>query len=212
MKQQIKLLYLLLPLLILNIWKGRAQQWTKQDSIWLKNVLEGKDSLRLNPEFMKEMQEGLFLNPKQPAGEQQTAPRELPITKDFSEYMPYSDNPNRKVPLNQLPPNVFWRHMLPLDPTLPISKSLQDEFRQKPARGNSGAVASFDVGQMTSRKEYIHRKNAKRDGTRQNVGRPLPNTAAQRAYQLQEARKKARIARQDSTRSKYFVGPIEEEY
>ena len=194
MKQQIKLLYLLLPLLILNTWKGQAQ-WTKQDSIWLKNVLEGKDSLRLNPEFMKEMQEGLFLNPKQPAGEQQTAPRELPITKDFSEYMPYSDNPNRKVPLNQLPPNVFWRHMLPLDPTLPISKSLQDEFRQKPAR-----------------KEYIHRKNAKRDGTRQNVGRPLPNTAAQRAYQLQEARKKARIARQDSTRSKYFVGPIEEEY
>lgn len=211
MKQQIKLLYLLLPLLILNTWKGQAQ-WTKQDSIWLKNVLEGKDSLRLNPEFMKEMQEGLFLNPKQPAGEQQTAPRELPITKDFSEYMPYSDNPNRKVPLNQLPPNVFWRHMLPLDPTLPISKSLQDEFRQKPARGNSGAVASFDIGQMTSRKEYIHRKNAKRDGTRQNVGRPLPNTAAQRAYQLQEARKKARIARQDSTRSKYFVGPIEEEY
>ena len=211
MKQQIKLLYLLLPLLILNTWKGQAQ-WTKQDSIWLKNVLEGKDSLRLNPEFMKEMQEGLFLNPKQPAGEQQTAPRELPITKDFSEYMPYSDNPNRKVPLNQLPPNVCWRHMLPLDPTLPISKSLQDEFRQKPARGNSGAVASFDVGQMTSRKEYIHRKNAKRDGTRQNVGRPLPNTAAQRAYQLQEARKKARIARQDSTRSKYFVGQIEEEY
>lgn len=211
MKQQIKLLYLLLPLLILNTWKGQAQ-WTKQDSIWLKNVLEGKDSLRLNPEFMKEMQEGLFLNPKQPAGEQQTAPRELPITKDFSEYRPYSDNPNRKVSLNQLPPNVFWRHMLPLDPTLPISKSLQDEFRQKPARGNSGAVASFDVGQMTSRKEYIHRKNAKRDGTRQNVGRPLPNTAAQRAYQLQEARKKARIARQDSTRSKYFVGPIGEEY
>ena len=211
MKQQIKLLYLLLLLLILNTWKGQAQ-WTKQDSIWVKNVLEGKDSLRLNPEFMKKMQEGLFLNPKQPAGEQQTAPRELPITKDFSEYMPYSDNPNRKVPLNQLPPNVFWRHMLPLDPTLPISKSLQDEFRQKPARGNSVAVASFDVGQMTSRKEYIHRKNAKRDGTRQNVGRPLPNTAAQRAYQLQEARKKARIARQDSTRSKYFVGPIEEEY
>ena len=211
MKQQIKLLYLLLPLLILNTWKGQAQ-WTKQDSIWLKNVLEGKDSLRLNPEFMKEMQEGLFLNPKQPACEQQTSPRELHITKDFSEYMPYSDNPNRKVPLNQLPPNVFWRHMLPLDPTLPISKSLQDEFRQKTARGNSGAVASFDVGQMTSRKEYIHRKNAKRDGTRQNVGRPLPNTAAQRAYQLQEARKKARIARQDSTRSKYFVGPIEEEY
>ena len=67
MKQQIKLLYLLLPLLILNTWKGQAQ-WTKQDSIWLKNVLEGKDSLRLNPEFMKEMQEGLFLNPKQPAG------------------------------------------------------------------------------------------------------------------------------------------------
>lgn len=207
-----KLLYLILPLLILNIWKGRAQQWTKQDSIWLKNVLEGKDSLRLDPEFMKEMREGQFLNPRQPAGEQQASPQELPITKDFSEYMPYSDNPRRKVPLNQLPPNVFWRHMLPLDPTLPVSKSLRDEFRQNPARGNSGAIASFDAGDATSRKAYIHRKNAKRDTTHQNVGRPLPQTAGQRAYQRQVARKKARIARQDSTRSKYFVGPIEEAY
>ena len=110
MKQQIKLLYLLLPLLILNTWKGQAQ-WTKQDSIWLKNVLEGKDSLRLNPEFMKEMQEGLFLNPKQPAGEQQTAPRELPITKDFSEYMPYSDNPTPQsaTPKRILAPYVAAR-------------------------------------------------------------------------------------------------------
>lgn len=204
-----KLLYLLLPFLFLNIGKAHAQ-WTRQDSLWLKNVLEGKDSLRLDPEFMKEMREGTFLNPKQPAGEQQVATQELPISKDFSEYMPYSDNPKRKVPLNQLPPNVFWRHMLPLDPTLPISKSLQEEFRQKPASGNSGAVASFDMGQMTSRKEYIHRRNARRDTTRKNYERPLPNTPGQRAYQLQLARKRARIAYRDSTRSKYFIGPIEE--
>ena len=54
------------PLLIgffvcINIHLGYAQ-WTEQDSIWLKDVLAGKDSIKLNPEFQKAIQSGSFLN------------------------------------------------------------------------------------------------------------------------------------------------------
>ena len=50
------------PLLIgffvcINIHLGYAQ-WTEQDSIWLKDVLAGKDSIKLNPEFQKAIQSG----------------------------------------------------------------------------------------------------------------------------------------------------------
>ena len=56
------------PLLIgffvcINIHLGYAQ-WTEQDSIWLKDVLAGKDSIKLNPEFQKAIQSGSFLNPE----------------------------------------------------------------------------------------------------------------------------------------------------
>ena len=50
------------PLLIgffvcINIHLGYAQ-WTEQDSIWLKDVLAGKDSIKLNPEFHGETSTG----------------------------------------------------------------------------------------------------------------------------------------------------------
>ena len=47
----------------INIHLGYAQ-WTEQDSIWLKDVLAGKDSIKLNPEFQKAIQSGSFLNPE----------------------------------------------------------------------------------------------------------------------------------------------------
>ena len=82
------------PLLIgffvcINIHLGYAQ-WTEQDSIWLKDVLAGKDSIKLNPEFQKAIQSGSFLNPEpgKPMGKPQlAAPSNIPITKDFSEYI-----------------------------------------------------------------------------------------------------------------------------
>ena len=67
------------PLLIgffvcINIHLGYAQ-WTEQDSIWLKDVLAGKDSIKLNPEFQKAIQSGSFLNPEpgKPMGKPQLA-------------------------------------------------------------------------------------------------------------------------------------------
>mgnify|MGYP000270737847 CR=1 FL=1 len=81
------------PLLIgffvcINIHFGYAQ-WTEQDSIWLKDVLAGKDSIKLNPEFQKAIQSGSFLNPEpgKPMGKPQlAAPSNIPITKGFQHH------------------------------------------------------------------------------------------------------------------------------
>ena len=44
-----------------------AQQWTKKDSVWLQNVLSGKEKLELNPETMKAIQSGSLINLDEPA-------------------------------------------------------------------------------------------------------------------------------------------------
>ena len=159
------------PLLIgffvcINIHLGYAQ-WTEQDSIWLKDVLAGKDSIKLNPEFQKAIQSGSFLNPEpgKPMGKPQlAAPSNIPITKDFSEYIQQDDTTHRKVALKDLPPSVFWRHNPPYKKILPVYQSILDELKRTPSSGRT-SLATFDLGRMTSRKTYVHKRNAKRNGT-----------------------------------------------
>lgn len=58
-------------------------QWTEVDSLWLQNIIEGKDSIRLNPETMRAIKEGTFLNGENPFAQPLEAPPILPITRDF---------------------------------------------------------------------------------------------------------------------------------
>ena len=62
-------------------------QWTEQDSLRLQEFLSGKEEIRLNPEFQKAIESGTFLRPDQPGTHMLSSPSELPITKDFSEYV-----------------------------------------------------------------------------------------------------------------------------
>ena len=152
------------PLLIgffvcINIHLGYAQ-WTEQNSIWLKDVLAGKDSIKLNPEFQKAIQSGSFLNPEpgKPMGKPQlAAPSNIPITKDFSEYIQQDDTTHRKVALKDLPPSVFWRHNPPYKKILPVYQSILDELKRTPSSGRT-SLATFDLGRMTSRKTYVHKR------------------------------------------------------
>lgn len=175
------------PLLIgffvcINIHLGYAQ-WTEQDSIWLKDVLAGKDSIKLDPEFQKAIQSGSFLNPEpgKPMGKPQlAAPSNIPITKDFSEYIQQDDTTHRKVALKDLPPSVFWRHNPPYKKILPVYQSILDELKRTPSCGRT-SLATFDLGRMTSRKTYVHKRNAKRNGTWQNYGNlPTPDVISKK--------------------------------
>ena len=62
-------------------------QGTEQDSLRLQEFLSGKEEIRLNPEFQKAIESGTFLRPDQPGTHMLSSPSELPITKDFSEYV-----------------------------------------------------------------------------------------------------------------------------
>lgn len=96
----------------------QAQTWSKEDSVWLANVLSGKDTLRLNDETMRSIREGRFLQPdRSPAGTMGLSAPSLPITRDFSEYIRHEkDTSHYQVALRDLPPLVFWRYGQDLDP------------------------------------------------------------------------------------------------
>lgn len=64
-------------------------QWTKEDSLWLDNVLSGKEQLRLNSETLKAIEDGTFINMQEmsPKEQMKTSPVKILIAKDFSEYI-----------------------------------------------------------------------------------------------------------------------------
>ncbi|WP_293667354.1 DUF4858 domain-containing protein [uncultured Parabacteroides sp.] len=151
-----------------------AQQWTKKDSVWLQNVLSGKEKLELNPETMKAIQSGSLINLDEPASNMKLSPvSPLPILKDFSEYIK-ADTTRRKIALKDLPPSVFWLYSPPPGKILPVFQSMLDEVKRDPITAPGGMF--FDLAEMTSRKSHVHKRNAKRDGTWKNYNNlPTPD-------------------------------------
>lgn len=172
--------FTILILTYINLQLAYAQ-WTEKDSIWLQNVLAGKDTIKLNPEYQRAIQSGTFLNPESPVGEQRMAPASsLPITKDFSEYVHTEDTTHRKVALKDLPPQVFWWYDPPVRQLPSVYRSIRDGIRRYRGAG-SNALATFSIGDLTSRKRYIHQRNAKRNKTLQEYNSPsTPDVIAKR--------------------------------
>lgn len=128
-----------------------AQAWSKADSAWLANMLAGKDTIRLNPEFQKAIQSGNLINLGEPIGKMQMAPIRIPLAKDFSEYIndkensSGSDSSRRRVALKDLPPSVFMRYGL--DKPLPFNGIYQQAYtpyRRPAGRPATGISLSFD--------------------------------------------------------------------
>lgn len=138
-------------LICIHIDLLQAQAWSKADSLWLANMLAGKDTIRLNPEFQKAIQNGSFLNPDQPVGKMQMAPARIPLARDFSEYIndktssSPSDSTHRRVPLKDLPPSVFMRYGL--DKPLPFNGIYRQAYTPygRPAKSAATGISlSFD--------------------------------------------------------------------
>lgn len=110
----------------------RAQDWNREDSVWLSNVLSGKDTLRLNSETERAIREGRLLNPStSAAGEIVPQATEIPIVVDFSDYVRKGVDTSRYiVPLRELPPQVFWLYGQNLDPRDAMRYSAYDRDRQ----------------------------------------------------------------------------------
>ncbi|WP_455639734.1 hypothetical protein [Parabacteroides sp.] len=102
-----------------------AQNWSEEDSVWLSNVLSGKDTIRINPEFQKAIREGKFIHSEDEPGQQLLdAPLELPILTDFSEYL-HADSDSvhhRKLDYKSLPPSVYRLYVIELDTGISIGR------------------------------------------------------------------------------------------
>lgn len=97
----------LVLLLLVSILPVMARaQWTEQDSLRLRELLSGEEEIRLNPEFRKAIESGTFLRPEQPGTSMLSSPSELPITKDFSEYIQL-DTLRELINYDSITPVVF---------------------------------------------------------------------------------------------------------
>lgn len=92
----------LLPLLYTAVLS--AQNALQEDSVWVSEVLAGKDTIRLNPEYLKAIENGTLINLGQPL---ELEFSRLPILKDFSEYIK-ADTLRQFLQIDSLSPAVFW--------------------------------------------------------------------------------------------------------
>lgn len=146
-------------------------QWTEKDSVWLQNIISGKEKIELNPEAIKAIESGNLINTDKPTSNMIMAPSTSPassVLKDFSEYVRPQDveenNPNRKVALKDLPPAVFMRYGL--DKPLPRFKMLGSFYVSPDIRANAVKPSglSFDdmLQQVFMPSARSKRRNAQR--------------------------------------------------
>lgn len=187
--------YLVIGFLIcLNTAECVQAQWSKKDSIWLANILSGKDTIRLNPEFQKAIQSGTLINNDKPGQHMQMAPASIPFSKDFSEYIHKEDTTeNRKISLKDLPPSVFMKYG-PGYIDEPWSFKLTREYFKREFGQSTGVPTgisglSFD-GLLRSAFQPSYRekrKNVKRAETWQNYNNlPTPDVISKRKKFLNE--------------------------
>ncbi|MDL2222059.1 DUF4858 domain-containing protein [Parabacteroides sp. OttesenSCG-928-N08] len=138
-------------------------QWTAADSVKLQQFLTGKDTLRLNPETMKAIENGTFLNLQPELSQPSASPLQLPLVKDFREYLDMEEEESRMiVPFYLLPPMVMRRYRLPElpEPKYKISPGLFALPKNFEAVQPSGRDFAHTLNMLFSREYRQHYKNS----------------------------------------------------
>lgn len=154
-------------------------QWTAKDSLWLHKALNGSDTIRLNPETMRAIQGGTFLQPETPSSPLLLDKPKLPITKDFSEYIEKEDAVGR-VPLKDLPAWVYWWHKFdegPVDKQIsPRLFDFMDIYKSKNAGGYKTPGYDFNhlLSMAFSSKYRRHQRNMNNAKNLRYYNDPLP--------------------------------------
>lgn len=91
-----------------------AQEWSKEDSIWLKNVLDGKEELKINEATKKAIEEGLFIVPLWMRNNNTLSLPEIEKGLDGAGLPDDSLKINNFDPLS-MPPAVFALYILYID-------------------------------------------------------------------------------------------------
>jgi hypothetical protein len=103
-------------------------QWTEKDSVRIKDILSGKEQLRLNPETMEAIRSGNLINTGKPSMQPLAAPPILPISNDF-DIQPVDTTDEEAVDYSKIPPAVFalYKKELMLHPDT-VETSQEDAF------------------------------------------------------------------------------------
>lgn len=195
---------LLFFLMMICVAAVRAQQWTVRDSLWLQNVMSGKDTLRLNPETMKSIREGGLINLDSPNTPMMGgAPSELPIVKDFSEYLNVQDSVHRKLPLTALPSDWVLRYY---NPEMPIEYRLSDNFFdfmpgiRREGKKPSGYDFVHALNMAFSKEYRQHYKNSKKaENLRFYSEMPIPEMEKRMVQYRLDHPDKVEVGKKDSS-------------
>ena len=111
----------------------QAQEWTREDSIWLQKVLEGKEELKINEDTKRAIEEGRLILPSWMRSNDEKSKPELLM--DFDDVGIRDDSSRfRDFDPLTMPPAVFALYVLYLDrmdSTFNISALMTDEVRKE---------------------------------------------------------------------------------
>ena len=144
-----------------------AQTWSKEDSIRLANILSGKDTLKLNPEFQRSIQNGTFIN-LNPVGKMKSSPSKVPFTKDFSEYIKLDKSVlvEEKKNWKDMPPQAAMREPIEVkEPDLkvnPLVYTIPGQVKQTAVKPSGHDFNDF-LSYLLSPKYRQFKKNASRN-------------------------------------------------
>ncbi|MDR2384785.1 MAG: hypothetical protein LBD80_03845 [Tannerella sp.] len=137
-----KYFILIIFMIIISLEIINAQSWNKEDSIWLKNYIEGKGELKLNEETLKAIEEGKLIVPSWMKNEKSDI---KDLIKDFENAATRdSINMDRINPLS-MPPTVFALYVLYVDKvdsisassTIMLSEAEKEKLREKLPPGDA---------------------------------------------------------------------------
>ncbi|MDR3252744.1 MAG: hypothetical protein LBT35_04180 [Tannerella sp.] len=148
MATKLKLLYVMAVVACLTATTAKAQEWSKEDSIWLLNVIEGRRELRINEETKKAIEDGRLILPSWiKEGDK------IELLKGFSNAGAIDSANISSIDPYTMPPAVFAMYVLYMDKmdsisesrTIMLSKSEKEKLMEQLPPGSRG----FDVNGAT---------------------------------------------------------------
>ena len=92
----------------------KAQDWSKEDSIWLMNILDGKTELKINEDTKKAIENGQLIVPSWMKSDDGKL-KYIEITRDFSDTEIPDSIRIRSIDPYSMPPAVYSMYILYMD-------------------------------------------------------------------------------------------------
>ena len=90
-----------------------AQEWSKEDSLWLRNVLEGKETLKINEDTKKAIEEGRLIVPSWMKNNDTDS--DMEVIKDFDNAGTPDSSRMYMIDIYSMPPSVYALYVLYID-------------------------------------------------------------------------------------------------